>query len=63
MNRIVLVNLSGVQTLNEVEMKSAAGGLLPFLRLKRKFPVKLLAHKFLPPWAKVILNPQPLPPR
>jgi hypothetical protein len=63
MNRIALVNLSGLKLLDNAEMSAVSGGLLSVVRLKRKYPVKLLAHRFLPPWVKVTLNPQPLPPR
>lgn len=63
MNRIVIANLSSVKALQQSEMAAVAGGLLA-LQLNRALRLRLLARaKFLQPWMKVLLNPQPLPPR
>lgn len=56
MNRIAMNSLTPVQTLRAEEMAAVTGGNL----LKKKI---VLVHRFLPPWVRVTLNPQPLPPR
>lgn len=60
MNRIAITPLAGVQVLGRNELAAVSGGMSAIARMKLKFFARV---RFLPPWRRVLLNPQPLPPR